>query len=744
MASSNQVGERCFDASILRILLTSLLAVLLSQGDGYSPHSVVELPRVRNIVVILVDCLSLDEVLSHSMPFLSQAVRRCPIGLMSRDCRLRGNVASVYVTISLGQRCAGDEEAGLAFGVNEEVDGVKASEVYQRIYGVKPKGSIVHLGWKHVAQLNGCKELFGLGWALSMNGVSGAIFGNEDRIGERSRYSACLLADELGCIQEGVVDGRLLKRFGRFILTDEEKLLRMLMHALNLHRFIVVDLGDARRVANLPQEARRLPLMHVDRLIRMIYEVCAHRKAFVWLVIPSPPPKRQEMTLVALLSVHGEALLTSKTTRTYGIISATDLAVTWLHQLRVEPPQMTGHAITIAQADGAVLKLQRLHSRTKQHFKNYRGAVVGAVAVCLLTLLFAMASAVSNALCEHHLELLEFFALSSFSLPLVLLSAGAFVFPSPLSAFVYVVACSFILGAVMHRFFGAILGANVLSLALLLASAIDCFFSNCLLRNSFIGYTPINGWRFYGIGNELAGALAPCCVLSLSWLLSMPFRRVLKLLVATSFCLCVAMLVGMPNLGSNFGSALAIGVCVSGFTVAFFLRGHRSKLIFVPSAMGASLVIISLAIAMCESLLGEMRSHVGELIERISSFGVGALVDTLVRKASLHFEIISHQRLYLIGIAFLIVFTLSLPKLQRVLADADLGDVGLAITFSCVVLWLMFLLNDTGALSLVTGLIVSISYVFIALSTASKLVASRRGVLKRSGLAHGAEFELPN
>jgi hypothetical protein len=132
-----------------------------------------------------------------------------------------------------------------------------------------------------------------------------------------------------------------------------------------------------------------------------------------------------------------------------------------------------------------------------------------------------------------------------------------------------------------------------------------------------------------------------------------------------------------------------------------------------------------------------MRSHVGELIERISSFGVGALFDTLVRKASLHFEIISHQRLYLIGIAFLIVFTLSLPKLQRVLADADLGDVGLVITFSCVVLWLMFLLNDTGALSLVTGLIVSISYVFIALSTASKLVASRRGVPKRSGLAHG-------
>ncbi|MFA4015504.1 MAG: hypothetical protein RUDDFDWM_000587 [Candidatus Fervidibacterota bacterium] len=725
MALSTHVGGRHPSTSILGILFAFFLSVLFPHGDGCPSHSAVELPRVKCIVVILADSVGFDEVLSNSMPFLSQAVRRCPIGLMSRDCRLRENVASNYVTISLGQRCAGDEKASLAFGVEEEVDGEKASDVYERIYGVKPKGSIVHLGWKHVAQLNGCKELLGLGWALSVNGVSRAIFGNEDCINKPSRYSACLLTDELGCVQEGIVDKRLLKRVGRFVLTDEKMLLHLLMRALDLHRFIVVDLGDARRVAKLPQEARRLPLMHIDGVVRMIYELCVHHDAFLWFVIPSPSPERQEMTLVAILSVYGEALLTSKTTRTYGIISATDLAVTWLRQLGIDPPpQMTGHAIMVAQADDAILKLQRLHTRTKQHFKNYRGAVIGAVVVCLLTLFFAITLGASNILHQRHSQLLGFFALSSFSLPLVLLLAGALVFPSPLSTFAFVVTFSLIMGTVMHRCFGGLLGANVLSLLLLLASTIDCFFSNALLRNSFIGYTPINGWRFYGIGNELAGALAPCCVISLSWLLSLPLRRTWKLLIAISFCFCVAMLVGMPNLGSNLGSALAIGACVSGVTVAFFLKGHRNKLIFILCAMGASFAVVSLAIAAYESLLGEMHSHVGQLIERISKFGVGALADAFMRKISIHAEVILHQRLYLVGIAFLIIFTLSLPKLRYELADANLGNVKLAIFFSCVVLWLMFLLNDTGALSLVTGLIVSISYVFIALSATSRLITS--------------------
>ncbi|MFA4028589.1 MAG: hypothetical protein GDYSWBUE_000605 [Candidatus Fervidibacterota bacterium] len=677
--------------------------------------------KTERVVVILVNALRLADALSSEMPFLSGRLSECPIGLMSSDCRRRGNEGSVYVTMALGCRSAGDEMASCAFNLNERVNGESAADAYRRIYGKAPKGEIVHLGWKHIAQLNGADTLCGLGWALRVGGVTAAFIGGRNFFTEPSDYGVCLLTDEDGCVRHGIIDDelcRLTSLKGLFIpLTDERKLKELVGKAIMGHRFVAVEIDDALCAVEAPPHARRLALNHIDKVMRMLVELCDANGAFAWLVAPLPPTAlKREMALVAALGQPDNGLLTSKTTHLLGIVSATDLAVTWLYQLGLKAPShMTGHAIRFVKVDDAHRALLKLSERVTRHFKSYVGAVIGVVTLCILTLIVIGMNAALRFSNPLHLQVLKLTALMSFSTPMSLFIAGAFEFQGPVHAMMFVIAASILFGA-LGAAVGAIRGANIISAAMFTLVVIDCAFGNGLLRNSFITYTPINGWRFYGLGNEAVGALIPFSALTLSWLLALRAARAYRLAIALIFSLSAITAVGAPTLGANFGGAVSIGMTLIGLSASRMWRNGNWMLTLC--AIVASMLFVPLIVSVLELAMGKgVTTHIGELLMQVRLNGLRALHDAAVRRMLVHAEVIQGQRLYLISIVTLLALTAALPRLGMLLKFNLAAASWDAILFSCVGLWGMLIFNDTGALAIVPGLVVTISYTFLALAS---------------------------
>lgn len=721
--------------------------IVYSFGSPFGGHKVANaLPlnhgaKAKRVVIILVSALRLADALSPEMPFLRERLDECPIGLMSRDCRRRENEGSVYVTMALGLRSAGDEMASCAFNLNERVNGELAADAYRRIYGKAPKGEIVHLGWKRIAHLNGTSALLGLGWALRLEGITAAFIGGRNFFSEPSDYGVCLLTDEDGCVRHGVIDDGLYKLAsveGLFIpLTDEGRLIEHVGKAIAKHRFVVVEIDDALCTAEAPSPLRQRALNHIDKLMRILIDLCDANEAFAWLVVPLlPKALRHEMTLVAALGQPDSGLLTSGTTRLLGIISATDLAVTWLHQLSLKAPShMTGHVIRFIKAEDAPHALLKLNERVACHFKSYVGAVIGVVVLCIFTLVAAGINVESRFSDPQHLQLLKLAALMSLSTPLSLFIAGAFEFRGPLHAMMFVIATSALFGA-LSTAVGATRGANIIGMAMLTLVVIDCAFGNGLLRNSFITYTPINGWRFYGLGNEAVGALIPFSALTLSWLLGLKALRAYRLIVALIFSLAAITVVGAPTLGANFGGAVAIGMALIGMNASHMRRNDNQML--TACAIIASIFFVPLIVSALELMMGRgITTHISELLTQVRLNGLRALYDAAVRKMLVHAEVIQGQKLYLIGIVILLALTAALPKLGELLRLGFAAHSWNAILFSCVGLWGMLIFNDTGALAIAPGLVITASYTFLVLASLMPTLCHRSpastGVVLKGG-----------
>lgn len=706
-----------------------MLAYMLN--PPYRMRSFVEalsFPPEEKCVVVLVGGLRLNEALSFNMPFLSGRLRSCPIGLMSRDCRRRENVGSIYVTIALGMRAAGDERASLAFGVTERINGGTVKEAYEHLYGKPPTGKIVHLGWRAIAKLNKARKLCGLGWALSENDIPSYFVGAACHRYGLAGYGASLLTDEYGCIKRGVIGNRLCKReaIGQYViwLTDVAALTKVVKEALQMSRFTVVEICDALSAARASEAGRRMALLNIDRIMHSLVELCQGQSVFVWLVVPFPPNMRNEpqLTLVAALSHLQCGVLLSGTTNWAGIISATDLAVTWLRQLGLRPPEhMTGHPICFIKVTGAPKMLRDLNEWAIRHFKSYPGALIGIIVVCALTLLgSSIALAFSKGLKVMHLRLLELMALASFSSPTALFLAGAFGMCSPLWAALFIILFGASVSAIGLRF-KAIDLAHIIASATLLLVASDCSIGCALLRNSFITYTPINGWRFYGLGNEITGALIPWCALTLTQLFKLHMQRAFKIALASLFWVVAVALAGAPQLGANFGGALSIGVCIAGLS-GWLLYGQQNSKVQTRAVWTAIASLFAVPIVLgFLSLFSGVESHISKFLFKARSYDWVMLLGTIERKLSLHVEVIIGQPAYLIGIVFLLALTALLPRMGHILNSASLDKSNAAISFSCVGLWAMLIFNDTGALAIAPGLVIAISYAIIAVVASAKL-----------------------
>ncbi|HZK58031.1 MAG TPA: hypothetical protein VFD17_06955, partial [Clostridia bacterium] len=222
-----------------------------------------------------------------------------------------------------------------------------------------------------------------------------------------------------------------------------------------------------------------------------------------------------------------------------------------------------------------------------------------------------------------------------------------------------------------------------------------------LIRNSLLGYDPILGARYYGIGNEYMGILIGAVLMLTTALIE---KRYVNKYVSIIFYGLVAVIIGFPGLGANVG-----GIITAVFAFLFVsvrLLGKKVNfrgLVYI----GLAVVFVVGVMALIDLFVVENKSHLAGAISRIISNGPIVMYQIITRKISMNLRIIGvtiWSKVLLSAVVVLgILFYKPIGWFRRIsmkYPKLSLGWSGIIV--ACVI---GFAANDSGTVAAATSII---------------------------------------
>jgi hypothetical protein len=186
------------------------------------------------------------------------------------------------------------------------------------------------------------------------------------------------------------------------------------------------------------------------------------------------------------------------------------------------------------------------------------------------------------------------------------------------------------------RVFAAICAGVVLTVL------VDVLRGGELLRLSVMSYSPVEGARYYGIGNEHMGSVIGAAMIFAGVVSSLFIgRERLRMLALVALLLAVTAAIGMPSLGANAGGAMSAAAAVAVGLILWRGKGVSRKyiplaIIAIPAALGLMLLLDSLT-------SGASQSHVGRAAASIASGGIGEMFAIIERKAAMNLMLLQYS-----------------------------------------------------------------------------------------------------
>jgi hypothetical protein len=163
-----------------------------------------------------------------------------------------------------------------------------------------------------------------------------------------------------------------------------------------------------------------------------------------------------------------------------------------------------------------------------------------------------------------------------------------------------------------------------------------------LLRDSILSYTPVDGARYYGIGNEHMGSAISAAVIASGFLAAFLARRkALRMLVLSIFMVMLVAVIGFPSLGANAGGAMStVAAVVVGLLLWCDGKIDKKRAIIAFTSVAVSLCLLFVIDSMRP---GGAQSHVGRTAHLIHTGGIEELLIIIGRKISMNFMLIQHS-----------------------------------------------------------------------------------------------------
>lgn len=687
-----------------RVLLASALAAMLMLGLAAAPLANAEMQSSR-VILVLVPNLRWEDISATSTPELFRLANDGAVGDINSRSRTRveGVTESPLegaLAISAGSWAAPAPLAPAAYVVTERYEGGTAAEGYRRIMG---RGSgyskIAFLGLPMTQRFNDelsvGVQLGTLGQAIVQAGGSTAAVGNSDAgvaggiEAQKIRPAAVAAMDGLGLVRFGDVSTNMLKadRNAPYGRTTDVAAVRERLREIDARlkagvpNLTVVDPGDTYRAARIApvvaegvaEQHRRRAFGVVDRVVGVAEESLP---ADGVLIVASQVPGVGESGVEGFgpVIVYGDAwagYLTSSSTHRTGVVTNLDVTATILDVLGIDRPvQVEGNPMTSvasSASESRVAFLTRINDAAVAIESSKPG--VGNVLIIFTVVLFLLSTFVilrsrlwSPAHARRWSAVLRALLLAVLAVPPATWLMFAIVrWPqSKATANLVLIALAATLwgiGMLLVRTGLLRIPVVFLSLMMALVAMADQWFGAPLSFASLLGYSPLSGARYYGIGNEAAAALFAASVVGLACLMDeWPDSAFAAAMRRWGVPVIAAIVVGTaaaPFLGANVG-VVAWGIVGFGLFWAL-VNGYRPtwRLALVGLLL---IVVIVVAFSALDLFGGGEQTHLGRALVSAQRGGAVQLWDIVYRKAQTNLRVFTHTNwvyLLVVILAFL-------------------------------------------------------------------------------------------
>lgn len=600
----------------------------------------------RKVVVVVADYLDIQDI--SSMDFLSKKASESYIALMNNRQPGRAGASKSKLIIGSGKRL--ELNANMIIGGSEE----NLRKLYSRESGRTPEPeSLVYTDIYKLRNRNDKSEYQNyigyLGDAVNKNNGSTCFLGNADAA-EQNRSSMLIAMDNSGEIDIGGTEGILIEdeSFPQGKRTDYNKLADLYKQYLAASSFVVIETGDMERLEtdrdSMAVESYEAYKSEVLKSIDIFMENVFNYGGFNTIVFMSTYPSKSDieagnrLTPVLVYDESGGGLLYSSSTRREGIVLNTDLADYMLCKLGYS----NSSAVIESGSERSGSFLENMNRNIVKTsvlrapvLTSYAVMVIAAIVILFVTAVFfrkkykPVFSWLGGLLAYTMLT----FPLALLYLPTALLGG------SPAGYIAFAAATSLFLSLILHIAIKDKLKV-IFSICILLfiGLSVDILVDSQFIKQSVLGYDPIIGARFYGIGNEYAGIFIGCSLMVFGCLRELCGDKLNCGISIFVFTGCT-LLLGLTSLGANFGGAIAGAF---GYLLAYFL-GYGIKFNKRNTSIGILVLGSAAALLVVADSLGiSSQSHIGGLVKETEANGLVIITSTIQRKVSMNLRLIRY------------------------------------------------------------------------------------------------------
>ena len=679
------------------------------------------------LVILAVDRLTLQDLQVNAGPHLHRLMREGAVGLMTT--RSLGGLApeKIYLSIGAGEGLTTGLDSGrLIFDAAETYQGLRAREAYRLQHGGNPGNSgLFHLGLAGLTKANALLPgRFGrLGEALQRQGWRLAVLGNADTNAGPCREAAALLMDREGRVPLGHVGADTLLEDWRApggLRTDYAKLRADYGRLCGRAEVVLVALGDLARLQAagpsltpaMADRHLRTAMSRIDRFVGQVLQADRRPDRIILLVASPPLSSVASGERLTPFIVWGKdirpGLAMSGSTRQAGVITPYDITATIAGQSGVNPSLVT-LGRPIVSTPGAPDALPRYYAWLVRNYQERAPffQIYGYAMLLAATIALALAARGRK---EGPAAWARALLVGLAMVPALLLVQGLMPLgPTWLTLFEIGLG-AILVGFVLSRFRWrdsaclALAGLSTTGLVLL-----DVLLGSPLLRRSLLGYSPVFGARFYGLGNEYLGVVLGAVVLGGAALLDLR-RRGIRSALAVLF-LATTLIIALPRFGANVGGGISAFVGL-GYTY-LLLIGHRVGWRETGGLIFGVLGLVGLLI-LCDlwGARGHL-THLGQTALRAHREGLGMLMVIVAGKLAMNWRILSYTSWTWVMLGVLLLAPVAFVHPPRWLAGLFPAGhpLAAAIRGLLVTAGVGLLVNDSGVVVAATILI----YIGVAL-----------------------------
>lgn len=708
-----------------------IIATLLLQAT-----SAMASPSEKKVIMFIIDNINYEDIEKFGQKNIKYLLQNASLGMMNTNTGGSFTDSNAYATIGAGSYAVSSGSGNYFGGYKDFFDYEPVHILYKRNTGYEmKKNNIASINItslkRNNEKLNHPVKIGHLGSLLRKNRLKTAVIGNEIiNIDEIRTNAALITTDELGITDFGKVDDSLIKKdlmspYG--IKTDFKALSDSYKDVKDKSNFIVIQSGDTYRINKyrrhfsdkMCRATKAKFFKEADEFIGKVLNDVDENTLFM-LVVPFPSYSDiSDGKKLTPIIIYGDSIpkgtMISATTKREGLITNTDIAVEILDHFGIpkESP-MTGHKFIYNNRDDNLKYLKELNNISVFNYKARPVIVKTFIGFILFVLIISL---LCMTYIKDYLMYIKPLLTAVMIAPIVILILPILKPWSFVRYGLFATGLLIIFTFLIHRFFNDNL--SLLSFVFLLATVvifIDTCLKNPLMKVSILGYDPIAGARFYGIGNEYMGFLLGSTIIGTCALIDKfkPIHEKSTKLLSLLIYITILLTLAMPNLGTNVGGTMAAFI---GFTTISLLlfRGEIKPRDLAIIAVILLLAILSLFIYDGTRPIDE-QSHIGQTSSLVKQNSFFVLLQIFARKLSMNYKLIrySNWTLALLAIiaALIILFRWPMGILKNIFSKYHYlyfgfisGIVGALSAFA---------FNDSGVVAAATSMIpIGISLILI-------------------------------